>query len=131
MATSGHGHILLVASLSAFQPNPLLAAYGAAKAYVLSLGEALHVELAPGVGVTVLSPGLMDTEFNNVSGYKAKPSMRSTMLPTARVAEIGLDALFAGKSSVIAGRINQAMAFSTRFLSRSFQAKTVYRLSKA
>ncbi len=130
MADRGKGRILLVASLAAYQPAPLLAAYAAAKAYVLSLGEALHVELAPRVGVTVLSPGLMDTEFNHVSGYTMKPSMRRTLLPPARVAEIGLDALFAGRSSVVAGRLNRAMAFSTRFLSRRFQARTVYRLSR-
>jgi uncharacterized protein len=58
MAERGHGHVLLVASLAAYQPTPLLSAYGAAKAYVLSLGEALNVELAPKVRVTVLSPGL-------------------------------------------------------------------------
>lgn len=131
MAARGQGRILLVASLAAFQPDPLLAAYGAAKAYVLSLGEALNVELAPHVGVTVLSPGLMDTEFNDVSGYQTKPSMRRTVLPVAQVAAIGLDAMFAGRSSVVAGRVNKVMAFGSRFLSRRFQARTVYRLSKA
>lgn len=69
MAGRGRGHILLVASLAACQPTPLLAAYGAAKAFVLSFGEALHAELAPKVSVTVLSPGLMDTGFFEVSGY--------------------------------------------------------------
>jgi len=59
MARRGRGRILLVASLAAFQPTPLLAAYGAAKAYILSFGEALNLELGPEVGVTVLSPGLM------------------------------------------------------------------------
>jgi short-subunit dehydrogenase len=130
MASRGKGRILLVSSLAAYQPTPLLAAYGAAKAYVLSLGEALNVELSPGVAVTVLSPGLMDTEFNDVSGYKMKPSMRRTVLPTAKVAAIGLDAMFAGRSSVVAGRLNSLMVFASRFLSRSFQARTVYRMSK-
>ena len=72
MAARGSGHILLVASLAAYQPDPLLAAYGAAKHFVLALGIALHVELAPKVGVTVVSPGLMDTEFNDVSGFRPK-----------------------------------------------------------
>lgn len=130
MAARGGGHILLVASLSAYQPTPILAAYGAAKAFVLSFGEALHVELAPKVGVTVLSPGLMQTEFNDVSGYKMPASLKATMLAPAQVAKIGLDALFAGKPSVIAGRLNGIMAFSSRFTSRAFQAKTVFRLSE-
>jgi len=55
--------------------------------------------------------------------------MQRTALPPAEVARIGLAALFAGKPGVIAGRLNAIMAFSTRFLSRHFQAETVYRLS--
>ena len=124
MAARGRGRILLVASLAAHQPGPLLAAYSASKAYVLSLGEALNVELGPEVGVTVLSPGLMDTGFNAASGFETPKAMQRLVLPTARVASIGLDALFAGRSSVIAGRVNAVMAFSNRLISRHFAAKT-------
>lgn len=131
MAARGRGHILLVASMAAYQPDPLLAAYGASKAYVLSLGEALNVELAPKVGVTVLSPGLMDTSFNAVSGYHTPPSLKRTELLPALVAQIGLDAMFAGKPSVIAGRINKVMAFSGRLLPRHFSAKASYNMAKA
>ncbi len=123
MAARGEGRILLVASLAAHQPAPLLAAYGASKAYVLSLGEALNVELGPKVGVTVLSPGLMDTGFNAASGFETPAAMQRFVLPTARVARIGLDALFAGKPSVIVGRANAVMAFSNRFISRHLAAK--------
>jgi len=97
MTQRRRAHILLVASVGAYQPSPLAAAYSAAKAYVLSLGVALNVELAPSVGVTVVSPGLMDTEFHDVAGYTMKPSMRRTVLPTDRGAAIGLDAMFAGR----------------------------------
>src|SRR4051794_31487840 len=45
MAKRRSGHILLVASLLAFQAAPSYAAYAATKAYVLALGEALHEEL--------------------------------------------------------------------------------------
>ncbi len=130
MVARGGGHILLVASLAAHQPTPLLAAYGAAKAYVLSFGEALNVELAPAVGVSVLSPGLMETGFFEVAGYVPPPSFRRTMLTPATVAAIGLDALFAGRPSVIAGRLNKLMLAPNRFTSRHFQAKVTYRLSK-
>ena len=130
MAARGHGHILLVASLAAYQPDPLLAAYGASKAYVLSLGEALHVELAPKVGVTVLSPGLMDTGFNTVSGFQTPPSLKRTELLPAAVAQIGLDAMFAGKPSVVAGRLNKVMAFSSRVVPRQFAARTSYNMAR-
>ena len=131
MAGRGGGHILLVASLAAFQPDPLLAAYGASKAYVLSLGEALHVELAPKVRVTVLSPGLMDTGFNTASGFKPNSAMKRTELLPAAVARIGLDALFIGKPSVVAGRFNKVLAFSSRMLSRHFAAVTSYNMAKS
>lgn len=129
MAARGSGHILLVASLASYQPSPLLASYAAAKAYVLSLGEALNVELAPKVGVTVLSPGLMDTGFNDVSGFRTPDSVKSTMLAPSKVAEIGLDAMFAGRPSVIAGGLNKVIAFSNRFTSRHLQAKLTQRMT--
>ena len=47
MAAGRGGRILMVASLAAYQPCPNLAAYGASKAYILSVGEALDAELAP------------------------------------------------------------------------------------
>lgn len=129
MMARGDGRILLVASLASYQPTPHLASYAAAKAYVSSFGEALNVEFAPKVGVTVLSPGLMDTGFNDVSGFRTPNSVKSTMLPPAKVASIGLEALFAGKPSVIAGRLNRMLAFSNRFTSRHLQAKLAFRIA--
>ncbi len=130
MAARGRGHILLVASMASFQPCPHLAAYAAAKAYVLSLGESLNLELAPKVGVTVLSPGLMDTGFNEVSGFRPAASVRPTVLLPKQVAQIGLDALFQSRPSVVAGRLNRVMSFTNRFTSRRLQAKMALRMSE-
>lgn len=130
MADRGAGHILLVASLAAFQQDPLVAAYGAAKHFVLALGIALHVELASRVGVTVVSPGIMDTGFGEVSGFRPKASLDVTKISPAKVAEAGLKAMFAGKASVVVGKINRFVVFSSRFSSRLLQAKLTYRMSK-
>ena len=130
MKARGCGHILLVASVAAFQPTPLYAAYGAAKAYVLSLGESLHVELAPAVGVTVLSPGLMDTGFLAVAGQEPSAAMRRNMVEPVDAAKLGLDALFAGKSSVITGRLNRVAAFANRLTSRNLQARMILRIQQ-
>lgn len=63
------GAMLLVGSVVAFQPVPGFASYAASKAFVLSLGEALHAELGPqGVTVTTLCPGPVRTEFFEVAG---------------------------------------------------------------
>lgn len=129
MAAGAGGHVLMVASLASLQPTPLLSAYGASKAYVLSLGEALHVELGPKIGVTVLCPGLMETEFFESSGYRMNESLRPTVLTPARVAGIGLKALFAGKPSIVAGLLNRLMTLPLPFLSRHQQAKMVFRIS--
>jgi uncharacterized protein len=123
MAANAGGRILLVGSMAAYQPVPLMAAYAGAKAFVLSFGEALHVELAPKVTVTVLSPGLMDTGFNEASGYEPPKELDIMKLEPSSVARIGLDALFAGKSGVIAGSLNKLMAFSSRLLPRHFTAR--------
>jgi len=129
MARAGRGHIMLIASVAAFQPTPSLAAYSAGKAYVLSLGEALNVELAGKVVVTVLSPGLMDTGFNAASGFETPTMLRRTILTPAEVAAIGLDAMFSGKSGVVAGRWNQIATFIGRFFSRHFLATSARRMA--
>ena len=64
-----HGAALVnLASTAAFQPVPRLAVYAAAKAYVLSLTEALWYETrATGLKVTALCPGPTETEFYAVA----------------------------------------------------------------
>ncbi|MEM6681846.1 MAG: SDR family oxidoreductase [Pseudomonadota bacterium] len=68
MIENGGGRILNVASVASFAPTPHAGLYGATKAFVLSLSEALHDELAPhGISVTALCPGLTKTEFSHVA----------------------------------------------------------------
>lgn len=63
-AERGAGRIVNLASVAAFQPVPNLAVYAATKAYVLSLSEALSIELArKGVTVTAVCPGYTDTNM--------------------------------------------------------------------
>jgi hypothetical protein len=62
LVSRGRGGLLLVGALGASSGIPGMANDAGAKAYVHSLGEALHVELKPlGVQVTVLQPGFVDT----------------------------------------------------------------------
>ncbi len=130
MAGAGHGYVLLIASLAAYQPVPLMAAYAAAKSFVLSFGEALHVELAPKVSVTVASPGLMETEFFSIANYTPKDSLKASMLPARVVAERAVKAMFDRKPSIVIGKINRVSAFSTRFFSRHVAALLGYRMAK-
>ena len=117
------GYILNVASTGAFQPTPTYAAYAAAKSYVLSLSEALHYELRQSaVKCTALCPGVTRTEFLEVAGQKMTSYQRLTMMESANVARIGIDAMLKGRSSVVAGGFNALAAWSMRLIPRQVQA---------
>ncbi|WP_298450644.1 SDR family oxidoreductase [uncultured Marinobacter sp.] len=63
---AGGGVIVFIGSVSASRPSPGTAAYGAAKAGVLSLVSSLAVEWAPKVRVVSVSPGLIQTELSHM-----------------------------------------------------------------
>lgn len=123
MVERDFGYVLQVASVGAYQPSPGYATYSAAKAYVLSFGEALSYELRrTRVRVTVLSPGVTATEFLQVSGQKPGFYHRMTVMPSRRVVDIGLRAMLRGKPSKIPGLSNAFAAWSLRWLPRRTQA---------
>ena len=82
---------------------------GAAKAYVQSLGAALHVEFEPlGLNVTVLLPGLTETPVLAKLGLDPKTMPIKPMSVEQCVAE-GLKALKANHPTHIPGRMNRIM----------------------
>jgi len=124
MARRGRGHILQIASIGAYQATPTYAAYAAAKAYVLSFGEALHEELKPhGVTVTVLSPGVTATSFLDIAGQRPTLYQRLAMMKSDDVVKTGLDALFRGRASLLSGCLNTITAWSNRLTPRIAQRK--------
>jgi hypothetical protein len=123
MAARRRGWILQVASIGAFQPSPTYASYSAAKAFVLSFGEAVAYELrSSGVRVSVLSPGVTETEFLDVAGQKRSLYQRMAMMDSPRVARSGIEALLRGRSSFVPGLVNKVPAFLMRFTPRQLAA---------
>jgi len=82
------GVIVFIGSISALRPSPGTAAYGAAKAGVLSLVASLAVEWAPKVRVVAVSPGLVRTEQSHLHyGDEAGIAAVGATIPAGRMAE--------------------------------------------
>jgi short-subunit dehydrogenase len=124
MAKKGAGAILQVASIGAFTPCPNMAIYDATKAYVLTLGEALHQELKPhNVTVTSFCPGGTRTEFFETAGLKLNAIASTTLMDSKKCAQIGLKAMFQGKSLVVPGMLNKVIVFFLRHSPRFLLAR--------
>ena len=113
MLERNKGYILNVASLASFMSGPLMAAYYATKAYVVRLSRAISKEIKGSrVKISVLCPGPVDTEFNNVAGVKfaLKP------LTAEKVAKIGVKQMFSGKFYALPGISAKFTAFFAKLI---------------
>ncbi len=129
MVAQDFGYILQVASIGAYQPSPMYASYSAAKAFVLSFGEAVNYELRDNnVSMTVISPGVTKTEFLDVAGQDPTFYQRMLMMESKDVARIGINTMLKGKASVIPGFGNWFGAWVNRLVPRRAQAAIAYRL---
>ena len=75
MKEKNSGKILNVASIAGFMPGPLMATYYATKNYIVRLSEAVREELKKEnskVQISILCPGPVATNFNNVANVKFK-----------------------------------------------------------
>lgn len=111
----GHGGILNVSSVTAFWPVPGNATYAAGKAYVLSLSEALHVELqGTGVAVTAVCPGFTRTEIFDRGGVDVSKVPSPMWLDAHDVARAAIDGLESNDTVVTPGSLWQAMRMASR-----------------
>ena len=129
MVAAGRGTVINIASTAAFQPVPTMAVYGAAKAFVLSLSEALHVETR-GTGVTVLAvcPGSTETRFFDAAGAQFMTGRRST---PDQIVDAALPAIRKRTAVVIPGLRNKLSASGYRFLPRALIARQAARIVRA
>ena len=122
-------YILNVASSAAFQPGPLMSTYYATKSYVYQLTEALYYEekkKKKKVHVSVLCPGPVETNFNNVAGvnFAVKP------LKSTYVARYAIDQMFKKKMLIIPGFKMKCAKFFGRFVSDKYLLRMIYRIQK-
>jgi len=125
MIARGSGNVLMVASTSAFQHGPYMAAYYATKSYVLSLAEALEVELrGTGVRITALCPGATHTGFTRRANMSGETRLfRYNGMDPRRVALAGYRGMRSGRLIVVPGIINNLLAFVVRISPRKIVSR--------
>jgi uncharacterized protein len=113
------GKIMNVASTAGFQPGPLMAVYYASKAYVIMFSEAIAHELkGAGITVTCLCPGATATRFAQRAEMEKSRLFRLGAMRSIDVAKAGYKGMMRGKTMVIPGLLNKAVAMSVRFSPR-------------
>ncbi len=129
MKKRNRGTILNVASIAAYSPGPLMAAYYASKSYVLRLTEAINKELKKDkskVRVSVLCPGPVATEFNEVAGvhFSLKP------LSSEYVAKYTIKKTLKGKILIIPGTMTKIMHILSKISPNTLTSEVVYHNQK-
>jgi short-subunit dehydrogenase len=135
MIRRGSGRILNVSSLAALQPGPLMNIYYASKAYIHFFSEALANEVkGTGVTVTVLLPGLFNTNFASTAArYSGAPEKKEKLVTTSveEVARKALKGMMRGRIRVIPGFSNKLLALAPRFLPRSVMLMAVRKIQES
>src|SRR3954451_3103910 len=122
------GAVLNVTSTAGMQPLPNSAGYGAAKAYLLSLSEAVHAELRRhGVHVTALCPPPVHTELFEKEDHPVERVPRFAWLEADEVARAGLAGVKANKRVVIPGTIARVASPISRYAPRAIQLRLLER----
>ncbi len=129
MIRKDSGKILNVTSTAAFLPGPLMNTYYSTKSYVFKLTTALFEELRrikSNVKVSVLCPGPVNTNFNNVAGVSF--SMKS--LSSKYVAKYTIKKMFKNKLVIIPGFKNKLGVIGCKFLPLKWLLKIDYNLQR-
>ena len=125
----GSGRILNVSSSASFFPGPMFSSYYASKAYVtrlsLAVREELRREKSP-VTVSVLCPGPVRTEFNDVAGVKFGIGSVSPQY----AARAAVDGMFKGKGIITPSLATGFTRFISKLVPDSLAARVVYVLQK-
>ncbi|MCI5746006.1 MAG: SDR family oxidoreductase [Erysipelotrichaceae bacterium] len=123
------GYILNVASAASYTIGPLMATYYASKSYLYKLTIATNEELRRdkiNVHVSVLCPGPVKTEFNDV----ANCSFAIKQQESSYVAKVAIKKLFRHKLIIIPSKMLIIGKFLTRFVSEKMLAKIGYKIQK-
>ncbi|MCX5852631.1 MAG: SDR family NAD(P)-dependent oxidoreductase [Deltaproteobacteria bacterium] len=132
MVPRRQGRILNISSMAAFQATSFQAPYGASKAFVQSLSEAVNLELRDkDIRICTLNPNLTDTPMINAYPRKIWLFTMSRLFSPAEIARKGVAALKRGRNVSIPGWDNWLLAHvAPRLLPRGWMNRVAYLLLK-
>jgi NAD(P)-dependent dehydrogenase (short-subunit alcohol dehydrogenase family) len=115
MRRRGSGRIAVVASVTGFAALPMASAYGATKAFLISMADSLRADLAgegSGVAVTVIAPGFVTTDLTGQNDFEMP-----FVIEAPEAATFIADGLEAGRAEIaFPRRMNLAMKAVGRWL---------------
>ena len=129
MKEKNKGRILNVVSIAGFLPGPLMATYYASKNYIVKLSEAIRQELKKDksdVQISILCPGPVRTNFNNVANVKFELSS----LTSEYVAKYAVDNFLKKKFYIVPGIQIKFIRLFHRFLPNSILSEFIYHTQK-
>lgn len=129
MMEKDSGKILNVASVAGFMPGPLMATYYATKNYVVRLSQAVREELKKNkskVSISVLCPGPVSTNFNNVADVKFNLKGMSSQY----VAKYAIDKTLKGKFLIKPGISVKLARIGSKIFPDSLAAKICYHMQE-
>jgi short-subunit dehydrogenase len=122
MLRRGRGEVVNVASVAGRFGAPLEAAYSATKFAMVGLTESLSVELrGTGVHVSMVNPGLVDTDFFEARGHPLTVEGMKPMRPE-RVADLVVRVVERGRSEAFVPRWMRAAYLFKTFVPPAYRA---------
>ncbi len=135
-----NGRLVLMGSISAILPGPMIAAYGASKAAVHIIGESLQIELqGSGVSCTTIHPGFIDsniTRIDNTGHFhpdRRDPRPANLMWPTDKAVRAMIRAIARRRKVYVFTGHGKVLWFIGRFfpgIARRMMAKQIKEISK-
>ncbi len=129
MVKKDKGYILNVASIAGFMPGPLMATYYSTKSYIVRLSQSIYTELKKKkskVSISVLCPGPVATNFNNVAGVKFNLSSMSSEY----VAKIAIKEMFKKKLIILLGIKIKTARFLAKISPEKIVARVCYHMQE-
>ena len=131
MVERGHGGVINVSSVAAYQPTPLTATYGATKAFVSSFTNAIYEELhGTGVKAMVLAPGFTHTEIHDRAEIDEVTLPKFVWQMPDEVVAVALKAYDKGRAVCIPGAANAVTAAFSGSLPAGITRKVANRVMR-